>query len=46
MVKAHTNSKREVAGFKHESGFSFILHHRDDRNRELTLTVLVFDVPS
>ena len=46
LAKAHANFKREVAGFKHESGFRFVLHHRDDKNRELTLTVLVFDVPS
>jgi hypothetical protein len=46
LVKGHPNCKREIQGFKHETGFRFVLHHRDDRNRELTLTVLVFDVPS
>jgi hypothetical protein len=46
LVRAHTNFKREITVFKHESGFRFVLHHRDDKNRELTLTVLVFDVPS
>jgi hypothetical protein len=45
LVKRHTCFKREVSGYKHESGFRFILHHRDDRNLELTLTILVFDVP-
>ena len=46
LVKVHANFKREGTGFEHESGFRFVLHHRDDKNRELTLTVLVFDVPS
>jgi hypothetical protein len=45
LVKRHPSFKREVNGYKHESGFRFILHHRDDKNHELTLTVLVFDVP-
>ena len=45
LVKQHKNFKREVIGYKHESGFRFILHHRDDKNLELTLTVLIFDVP-
>ena len=46
LVAAHPNFKRPVADYKHETSFRFILHHRDDKNRELTLTVLVFDVPS
>ena len=46
LVKAHPNCKREVTSYKHETGFRFLLHHRDDKNRELTLTVLVFDVPT
>ncbi|MDQ6631630.1 MAG: hypothetical protein M3Y82_07710 [Verrucomicrobiota bacterium] len=45
LMKRHANFKCEVAGYKQESGFRFILHHRDDKNHELTLTVLVFDVP-
>lgn len=45
LVKAHMNFKREITDFKHESGFRFVLHHRDDKNRELILTVLLFDVP-
>jgi hypothetical protein len=45
LVKEHANFKREIASYKHESGFRFILHHRDDKNHELTLTVLIFDVP-
>jgi hypothetical protein len=45
-VKEHPNFHREGTSYKHETGFRFVLHHRDDKNRELTLTVLVFDVPS
>ena len=46
VVKEHPNFKREVTRYNYETGFRFVLHHRDDRNRELTLAVLVFDVPS
>ena len=41
---SHHNFKR-VLEWKHESGFRYVLHHRGDTNRELLLTVLVFDVP-
>ena len=44
-AKSHPNLKRELPGFRHQSGFRFLLHQRDDKNRELILTVLVFDVP-
>lgn len=43
-TKAHPNFKRSIA-WRHESGFRYIFHHRDDTNREFTLTVLIFDVP-
>jgi hypothetical protein len=43
-VKAHPNCKRQV-DYTSETGFRFIFAHRDDANRELTLTVLVFEVP-
>jgi hypothetical protein len=45
VVAAHPNFKRKV-DFKSETGFRFILHHRDDPNRELILTVLAFEVPA
>jgi hypothetical protein len=45
LVKQHPNFKREVTDQKNESSFRFILHHRDDKNRDLVLTVLIFDVP-
>jgi len=40
----HPNFTRQVE-WSHETGFRFVLHHNGDRNRELILTVLVFDVP-
>ena len=46
LVKGHPNFKREVTSYRNETGSQFVLHHRDDKSRELTLTVLVFDVPS
>lgn len=43
-IKAHTGFKRSVE-WKHGSGFRYVLRTKDDVNRELTLTVLVFQVP-
>ncbi len=43
-VKKHNHFKR-VVYWPHESGFRYVLHHTNDPNRELVLTVLVFDVP-
>lgn len=45
VVKAHSNFKREVP-YNSETGFRYVLHHRDDPNRELILTILAFEVPS
>lgn len=45
VVKTHPNFKRQIP-YSSETGFRFILHHRDDVNRELILTVLVFEVPA
>ena len=42
-VKAHSNFKREVDD-NGEGRYRFILSHRDDKNREMILTVLAFDV--
>ncbi len=44
VVKAHPNFKRELP-YPSETGFRYILHHRDDPNRELILTILAFEVP-
>ena len=41
----HKNFKKTVAKLG-ESSFRYIFHQTNDRNRELTLTVLAFDVPS
>lgn len=43
-VKNHPNFKREI-DFESETGFRFILQHKDDESRELYLTILVFDIP-
>jgi hypothetical protein len=45
VIKAHPNFMREIP-YKSESGFRYVLHHRDDKSRELTLTILAFEVPS
>jgi len=45
VAEAHPNLKRSVP-WSHESGFRYVLHHRDDKNREFILTVLVFHVPA
>jgi hypothetical protein len=46
VVKEHPNFKWEGTSYKQETGFRFVLHQSDDKNRELTLTVLVFDMAS
>lgn len=43
-VVGHPSFVREVA-YGGETDFRFILRHRDDPERELTLTILVFEVP-
>lgn len=43
-IPAHPNCKREVSTAS-ETWFRYVFSHRDDENRELTLTVLAFDVP-
>lgn len=44
VMRAHPNVKRELS-YRSETGFRYVLGHRDDPNRELTLTVLAFEVP-
>jgi len=44
LVKEHLNFKREIE-YSSETGFRCVLHHNDDQNREIYLTVLVFEVP-
>lgn len=43
-TKVHSNCKRELDQ-RSETSFRFIFSHRDDPNREMTLTVMAFDVP-
>ncbi len=43
-VEGHANFKRH-SEFDHETGFRFAMHQQGDVNREVILTVLVFDVP-
>jgi hypothetical protein len=43
-TKEHPNCKRELDQ-RSETSFRFIFSHRDDVNREMTLTVMAFDVP-
>lgn len=43
-VKKYRNFKRQVE-YKSETGFRFTLHLNEDKNRELVLTVLGFNVP-
>lgn len=44
-AKQHPNYKREIAG-NTETRFRYCFSHGDDANRELLLTILVFDVPT
>jgi hypothetical protein len=44
-VIKHPNCKRFI-GRQLETNFRYTFSHRDDPNRELTLTVIAFDVPS
>jgi hypothetical protein len=44
-VVAHSNCKRFV-GAQSETSFRYVFSHRDDANREMTLSVLAFDIPS
>ncbi|MFC0213896.1 hypothetical protein ACFFK0_15805 [Paenibacillus chartarius] len=43
-VKNHPNYKRELK-ISGETKFRYVFRHRDDISRELTLTILVFEVP-
>jgi hypothetical protein len=44
VIIAHPNFKREST-YNSESGFRYVLHHKDDKNRDIILTVLAFEVP-
>ena len=44
VVKSHSLFKRDC-DYDSETGFRYIFANRDDENREIVLTILVFDVP-
>jgi hypothetical protein len=44
VAEEHAHYKRTV-DWRHESGFRYVFHHQEDKNREFLLTVLVFDIP-
>jgi len=44
IVKSHSCYKRELEK-KEETIFRYVFHQRDDSNRELILTIMVFNVP-
>jgi len=45
IVKAHSNYTKSL-DYDSETGFRFTLHHNNDKERELILTVQVFDIPT
>jgi len=45
VIRGHSNYVRDE-DHPSESGFRFTVHHKDDTEREMTLTVLAFEVPS
>lgn len=45
VIKAHPNFLRELL-YRSETGFRAVVHHRDDKAREVILTILVFEVPA
>ena len=45
VVMDHPSYKADLA-YQSETGLRYVLGHRDDASRDLTLTVLVFDVPT
>jgi hypothetical protein len=44
-VFKHPNFKRSEGSAEDGSELHCVVHHPDDKNRELLLTVLAFDVP-
>ena len=46
VIREHQCYKRDDMSFRHKTGCRFIMHQPGDTNRELQMTVLVYDVPS
>lgn len=45
IFKRHKNFKREV-DYQSETSFRYVFHQNSDKNREIIITVLVFDIPT
>ena len=45
LIREHASYKADRA-YDSDTGFRYVFGHRDDTNREMILTVLVFDVPA
>ena len=46
IVRSHSCFRRDVRYEHDATGWRFVVHHPDDSDRELLLTVLVYDVPA
>jgi hypothetical protein len=44
VFRGHSNFRREI-GSGGETEFRFVLHHKNDEKRDITVAVMVFDVP-
>jgi hypothetical protein len=44
-VSGHANFKRQI-DYANETGFRFVLTQKNDPNRQILLTVIVFDIPT
>lgn len=45
IVESHPNYIKRLT-YQSDTGFKFKLHHKDDKDRELYLTILLFDIPT
>lgn len=45
LMENHSNFKRWEK-YKTETGSRAVFHHNDDKNREIIMTVLIFDIPT
>ena len=45
IFKKHPNYKNQLE-YNSETGFRFVFHHNDDKNRDIIITAIVFEVPN
>lgn len=45
IIKSHECYLSIDNSYKHESGYRFKFHHRDDREKTLVLTIMFFEIP-